>query len=314
MFKSKKINSGLSIGQRLKKARLRKKYTLEHVEKKTKIRNKYLVAIENDSFSRLPNQVYAKGFIKTYAKFLDLNADDIVEQYKMENALNIEEDFKSLPKSRISFPKIVISSKTLIISSIIIGVLGFATFLFFQVQGFLSAPELVIYQPEKDGQTNSDQIAFVGKTDSGSEIYINDQQVAIDSQGNFKEEVFLKNGNNLIEIKAKNKAGKETKKVFNFVANIVSSAKDTSSEPKIIQQLNMKLVIGPKSSWVKVVADGVIAYQGVMLANTQQEFIGKKEILLSTSNAGSTRVIINEKDNGLLGQNGEAKKDIKYSN
>ncbi|MBQ2004825.1 MAG: helix-turn-helix domain-containing protein, partial [Peptococcaceae bacterium] len=67
----------------LKKEREAQKITLEQVEETTKIRRKYLEAIEREAFEVLPGEVYVKGFVATYLKYLGIkNRPDIVELMK----------------------------------------------------------------------------------------------------------------------------------------------------------------------------------------------------------------------------------------
>ena len=71
------------IGAILKKEREAKKITLEQVEEATKIRRKYLDAIENEKFEVLPGEVYVKGFVATYLKYLGIkDRPDVVEILK----------------------------------------------------------------------------------------------------------------------------------------------------------------------------------------------------------------------------------------
>ena len=56
--------------------------SLEAAEESTKIRRKYLEAMENDNFDVLPGKVYVKGFIKNYATFLGLNGNSMVSAYE----------------------------------------------------------------------------------------------------------------------------------------------------------------------------------------------------------------------------------------
>ncbi|MEN6349044.1 MAG: RodZ domain-containing protein [Syntrophomonas sp.] len=57
-------------------------YSLEMIEEETKIRKYYLEALENDDFSSLPPKIYAIGFLKKYARLLQLNENEIVEEFK----------------------------------------------------------------------------------------------------------------------------------------------------------------------------------------------------------------------------------------
>src|SRR5262245_54388619 len=74
--------SGLPIGEVLKRARARQKVEIQTVEEHTKIRTKYLRALENEEWEVLPGHPYAKGFLRTYAQFLGLDGDALVDEYR----------------------------------------------------------------------------------------------------------------------------------------------------------------------------------------------------------------------------------------
>src|SRR5919204_5450063 len=69
------------IGSTLRETRIRKKIDITTVESATKIRAKYLRAIENEEWSVLPGPTYVKTFLRTYAQFLGLDAHLLVEEY-----------------------------------------------------------------------------------------------------------------------------------------------------------------------------------------------------------------------------------------
>jgi len=70
-----------SVGSLLRREREAQEKTLEDVAKATKISESILQAIEDDRFSVLPAPVYVKGHLRTYARFLELDEDEIVEKY-----------------------------------------------------------------------------------------------------------------------------------------------------------------------------------------------------------------------------------------
>ncbi len=63
----------VEIGNRLKEARLARGLTPEDVEEETKIRKKYIMALEMEQFEILPGPTYARAFLKNYAKYLNLD-------------------------------------------------------------------------------------------------------------------------------------------------------------------------------------------------------------------------------------------------
>ncbi|UQF71956.1 DUF4115 domain-containing protein [Vagococcus lutrae] len=70
-----------TIGERLKKARLEKGYTMDELQQLTKIQRQYLEALEENEFEKLPGSYYARNFIRQYAKTVDLNPDEMVTIY-----------------------------------------------------------------------------------------------------------------------------------------------------------------------------------------------------------------------------------------
>ena len=71
-----------SIGNVLKEARTRKSITLDEVHSKIKIHPRVLQLLEEDKFDRLPSPLFVKSFLKSYADFLEVNADDLLDAYQ----------------------------------------------------------------------------------------------------------------------------------------------------------------------------------------------------------------------------------------
>jgi cytoskeleton protein RodZ len=69
------------IGNSLREARLRQGFELPRVEADTKIRAKYLRALEEEHFEVLPGETYVKGFLRTYAEYLGLDGQLYVDEY-----------------------------------------------------------------------------------------------------------------------------------------------------------------------------------------------------------------------------------------
>jgi cytoskeleton protein RodZ len=69
------------IGSSLREARSRQKLELSQVERDTRIRGRYLAALENDEFDVLPAPAYVKGFLRTYAEYLGLDGQRFVDEY-----------------------------------------------------------------------------------------------------------------------------------------------------------------------------------------------------------------------------------------
>lgn len=72
----------IGLGAELQAARQDKKLQLEDIAAQLRIREDHLQALEEEDFDRLPGDVYAIGFIRTYANFLGLNATELISRFK----------------------------------------------------------------------------------------------------------------------------------------------------------------------------------------------------------------------------------------
>lgn len=70
------------VGAILRETRNRRKIELSEVEEATRIRLRFLTAIENEEWDVLPGGVYTRGFLRTYASFLSLDGERLVEDYR----------------------------------------------------------------------------------------------------------------------------------------------------------------------------------------------------------------------------------------
>jgi len=73
---------GLPIGEVLKRSRNRLQIDIGTAESDTKIRAKYLRALENEEWGTLPGPTYVKGYLRTYGKYLGLDTDALVDEYR----------------------------------------------------------------------------------------------------------------------------------------------------------------------------------------------------------------------------------------
>src|SRR4051794_35793217 len=84
------------IGDTLREARMRQGLDIADVETKTKIRAKYLRALENEEFSMLPGATFVRTFLRTYAEQLGLDPHRLVEEYRASYEPREDPDSASL--------------------------------------------------------------------------------------------------------------------------------------------------------------------------------------------------------------------------
>ncbi len=70
-----------SLGETLRQARLDRGVSLTDAEDETRVRRRYLESLENEDYSALPAQVYTRGYIRTYARYLGLDPEATLDLY-----------------------------------------------------------------------------------------------------------------------------------------------------------------------------------------------------------------------------------------
>src|SRR5271170_4455041 len=89
------------IGETLRDARMRAHIDVSEIEAKTKIRAKYLRALENEEWGLLPGPTFVKSFLRTYAQALGLDGKALVEEYR----LNYEHPSEAALEPIVSSPQ-----------------------------------------------------------------------------------------------------------------------------------------------------------------------------------------------------------------
>ena len=84
------------IGSTLREARMRARIDITEVEARTKIRAKYLRALENEEWDLLPGPVYVKSFVKTYGDFLGLDSRLLVDEFRRRYERPADHDGRTL--------------------------------------------------------------------------------------------------------------------------------------------------------------------------------------------------------------------------
>lgn len=199
----------IRIGQRLREERLRRGYSLEDVARETKIRASFLSAIEKGDYVKLPSSAYAQGFVANYAQYLGFSKREALALFRRE----FDEDkvFKVLPESLTKQKDIPLHRiKIQYTIFIVLGVLCIlGAYLTFQYRYAFINPPLRVDAP-KDGAETTQEITVRGKTDSNATVYVNNDLVALNSNGEFSKILTVFPGKTTIIIKATSKFGRET--------------------------------------------------------------------------------------------------------
>lgn len=199
-----------TVGQILKQEREAKFYTLDEVEKATKIRQELLEALEADKYDRLPPPTFVQGFIKNYAKFLRLDSVKLLAIFRrdFENKLK-KKDVLDAFANPLDLEKLRITPTRVLGMVIILIVLIFFTYLWFQYRSLVSAPNLTLSQPQDQLVVDNPEVVVDGKTDPEAKVMVNNQSVGVSDKGEFNQVVRLSSEVNKITITVISKFGQK---------------------------------------------------------------------------------------------------------
>src|SRR5471032_3068773 len=78
-----------SVGKKLNQARVKRGLTVDEAAHATRLRPDKIAALENDDYSRFANNIYAKGFLQIYARFLDVDVSDFARTLDNANPISV---------------------------------------------------------------------------------------------------------------------------------------------------------------------------------------------------------------------------------
>jgi hypothetical protein len=219
---------GPSLPERLYAARERKGVDLYRAERDTKIRARYLGALERGDYKELPGAVYTKGFLRNYALYLGLDPEDVLEHWRRERGdARDAAPVITVPRP-IAAPRpgLTFSPSVVVVALLSVVVLAFGAYLGIQVLRFAKPPTISVSDPavsviEVDDSTTS--YTLRGATLPGGTVSIatpgrDPYQVSAGPDGSWSADVDLRRGRNQFEVTAVDpdtgKHSEETLRIF----------------------------------------------------------------------------------------------------
>jgi cytoskeletal protein RodZ len=200
-----------TVGELLKKARIEKKLAYEEIENQLRIRKKFLIALEENAWNKLPSLPYIKGFIRNYSALLGLKPDEMVAIFRRQFAA--QEKAGLLPDGvthPLDEPHFHITPTYTALFLTISFTFIFLAYLFFQYTSVTAAPILSVTKPLEGETIPSEIVTVAGKTDKDAVLSINNQKIALSTSGDFFTTLNLPAGINTLVIESTSKNGKKS--------------------------------------------------------------------------------------------------------
>jgi len=304
-----------SVGEVLKEKRKEKNLDIRQVAEVTRIRAEYLTALENNDYTSFPSEVYVKGFLKNYAKFLGINQEKALAMYRRDNM--------SIKKAKIEAQKIkpkrfdfTLTPEKLIIGIVVVITLSIVYYIGSRVTTILQKPELTISAPvaisaDKKGEytTTDTKIAIKGRVSAGATLKLNGDDVITNNLEQFEvRDLELNPGVNDFIFLAESQFGRQTKVslTINRTTDTQGSQNNTSGNQDTTGQtsqdaqnanakMHLTLTIVTDKAYVTVKADGVSKVAQTLNVGTVKNYYANKSITIQTQRPTNLTIDINGK-------------------
>lgn len=252
------------IGEILRKEREQQKLTIQDVEQATSIRALYIEALEQGEYDKLPGEVYAKGFIKNYANFLNLNGDDMVKKFIMEISPATVAPEENIPAEKTETQPAAAETSTI---------------------------------TKTRSQRRAESAASNEDDDSRKKYLVAAVAAVILLIGGL---VFGLRGSGDDNSVVKTD---ETQAVENpQVAQVTPETPPPAVTPPI-NGVSVQATFSD-DCWTQVVIDGALIYEGMINAGQVFDWAGTQSVYVVLGNAGAVNFVMNGQDIGAIGANG----------
>ncbi len=226
------------LGEVLRAAREAKEIDLLRVERDTKIRERYLSALERGEYRELPGAVYTKGFLRNYGAYLGLDPEYLIDLYRLEtSALSAERPIRPSPPRPITVRRrrtFVVTPGAVAAAILTILVGAFVAWLGYEFVNFARTPELRIVEPAGDVSAHTESTIIIrGVTAPDAVITVTglpeNPSTTADADGNFEMTLGLLPGSNEIHLVAQDPVTNRKSDEFVRRVNVVSEVEPSPS-------------------------------------------------------------------------------------
>jgi cytoskeletal protein RodZ len=283
------------LGDVLREAREEKGVDLTRVERETKIRERYLSALERGEYRELPGSVYTKGFLRNYGAYLGLDPEYLIDLYRLETTTAVERPRVPTPPRPLAARKsraFVITPGAVVAAVLTIGVGAFVAYLAFEIINFARTPDLRITDPPGpvSGYTE-DTITIRGITAPNATVTVGNlrenPQVTADAEGVFEVQVGLVPGSNLVRLSARDPITQRDSPTVERTITVVTDAAE-SPTPGLVE-LRLEEPADEVTIAEAISIRGTTTPGGTVLVQVQ--LIGAASPTFEITDAAGTRIV-----------------------
>lgn len=220
-----------SIGETLRAAREERGETVEDVERVTHVGKKYVIALESNDLSRLPEPVYAKKFVRALAKHYGIDPEAAADALLKEMAVAADVPVAGRPVNFVEGRSL--AAQPILFKSVALAALflGIVAYFGFSVHAILKPPDVTLYSP-RDGQVfASGRVVLEGLTEPEVDLAVNGEPVLIEGDGSFKDVLNLPFGVSHLRVIAKKRHSREQEILLKVVVEEPKPTESATTTP-----------------------------------------------------------------------------------
>jgi len=270
------------VGEALQLARERKGVDLFRAERDTKIRLRYLSALEDGAYDDLPSPVYTKGFLRNYAIYLGLDPEDLLERWRdeMESIRSADRVAVVAPPMPIAAPgrRITVTPAMFVAALVLLVILAFVGYLGIQLLRYAEVTPVGLTKPPNVFSTiDAELTQLEGTSGAGATITIRGPgdelyTTTANEEGDWSREVPLARGRNDFAITATDPVTQRESTRLQVTINrplpVASPGVSPSAAPPITLTMSLSSPLdGAVSTDGNVVVSGITTGSRVTIAS-----------------------------------------------
>lgn len=301
------------LGHILREARETKGFTLEEAQEETRINCKYLAALENGEYDKLPTPVHVRGFLRNYARFLGLDPQPLLERYEINLNRPTRQTQQGPEKASLQTPASLANEQQVFFDPVNMEVdVG-------QRRDPETAVRLVIiialliavalianrFIPLLLGSGDSSQAIDANFTEFIQDITNRAQGTATAQSGDMLEGEAAATEPAFVPGQVITSTSRN-----NIVATAPAIPLTRPALPATMEEIVLQLDISERT-WMEVTIDGDVVFSGWARGDDPPyEWTAQEEAKVNTGNGAGVFVTINEQPWGRMGERGENKEEV----
>lgn len=261
------------LGERLRAAREEQGISLAQAAAETRILQRYIVALEDGDYQHLPGDVYARGFIRNYAQYLDLPVEELIELYRRDRGAS--EPIRVVPVTSAPRVRGVFVPSFFGVFFVVLALVGLTYLALSATNRIGESAQATTPQPTTVLATQAIPTAPANPTSAPA-------------------------------VAAVPTAAPAAPATAEAAGGAVAPDSSSTTQPAAPIVGEVRIAPGENpGSWLNIILDGKSVFQGVLGPGRSRGFTAQRDLSIRIGNAGVVYITVNGKDQPLLGGSGE---------